>query len=926
MAERKKLFLLDAFALIYRAYYSLGKAPALVNSKGMNVTAISVFTNVLYNLLKDTDATHFGVVFDHPDGTDRAAEHDFYKANREAMPEDIQISIPYIKEIIAAFNIPMVELAGYEADDLIGTLAKMAEKENYDVYMVTPDKDFAQLVSDNIFMYKPQYRGKGYDVLGVNEIKEKWEVEHPEQVIDILGMWGDSVDNIPGIPGIGEKTAKKLVAQFGSLEGVLENSDQLKGKMKENVENFSEQAIISKQLATIILDAPIEFHEEDLEIGDPNKEELSRIFSELEFRTLGKRILGDDYNVVDAAAGSRDLFNQNGEETETAAPQKARILSTVKHDYKLVKDKKGRAELLKQLLKAKEVCFDTETTGVDANNCELVGLAFSFKKGTGYYVPVPEDQKETKSIIDEFTDFFHSDKVTKIAHNLKFDMLVLKWYDMEIKAPYYDTMIAHYLVRPEMRHGMDLLAESYLDYKPQSIEELIGKKGKNQGSMRDVEVEKVVEYAAEDADITFQLKGIFDKELKDVEVEKLFEEVENPLVEVLAEMEYHGVGLDVKFLEKYSKELGEEVVELQDSIFKQAGLQFNLNSPKQLGEVLFDQMKIPYEGKKTKTGQYSTSEDVLSKLAGEHEIINDILGFREVSKLKSTYVDSLPQLINPKTGRIHSSFRQAVVPTGRLSSDHPNLQNIPIRTERGRKIRTAFIPESKDMVLFAADYSQVELRIIADLANDKNMIKAFEDGEDIHSSTASKVFGVPLKDVDREMRRKAKAVNFGLAYGQSAFGLAQSLGISRSEAREIIDNYFEKYPGIHDYMDESVAFAKKHGYAKTILGRKRNLPDINSKNHTVRSFAERNAINTPIQGSAADIIKKAMIDIHEGFATKKFRSRMILQVHDELVFEVYKDELDAVKDFVVDKMSGAIKLKVPLVVDTGTGMNWLEAH
>lgn len=927
----KKLFLLDAFALIYRAYYGLG-GNALTNSKGMNVTAINLFTRTMFDLQKKEGCTHFGVVFDSPEQTDRAVEYEFYKANREAMPEDIAISIPYIKEIVRASNIPLIELAGYEADDLIGTLAKMAEKKGFQTYMVTPDKDYAQLVSENIFMYKPQYKGKGYDIIGIPEVQEKWMVERPEQVIDILGMWGDAVDNIPGIPGVGEKTAKKFIQAYGSLEGLLENTDDLKGKMKEKVIEFAEQARVSKHLATIILDCPIKFKEKDFLLEAPNKEKLAPIFAELEFRTLGKQLLGDSYNVVESSSsGGRDLFSQGdnakaGGQDEQAAAKSGSDINSSKHKYELVNDAAGRKKLLATLLKQKEVCFDTETTGVDPTNCELVGLAFSFKKGTGYYVPCPEDQKVTQEILNDFKPFWESQDILKIAHNLKFDMMVLKAYQTEISTPYYDSMIAHYLVKPEMRHNMDLLAETYLAYTPQSIESLIGKKGPKQGSMRDVEIEKAKEYAVEDADITFQLKKEFAPWVKKEKLETLFNEVEIPLIPVLADMEMKGVAIDTKFLADYSKILERDALDFQSKIFRKANVEFNLNSPKQMGAVLFDNLKIPYTGKKTKTGQYSTSEDVLSKLAGEHEIASDILSFREVAKLRSTYVDALPKLINPKTGRIHSSFRQAVVPTGRLSSDKPNLQNIPIRTERGRKIRNAFISGDKDFKIFSADYSQVELRIIAALGNETNMISAFKNGEDIHSATAAKVFGVDLKDVDRDMRRKAKAVNFGLAYGQSAFGLAQSLSISRTEAKEIIENYFEKYPGILSYMEDSKEFARKNGFVRTILGRKRNLPDINSNNNTVRSFAERNAVNTPIQGSAADIIKKAMIDIHGAMDKGKFKSRMILQVHDELVFEVHKSEEKSLKELVHDKMSNAVTLSVPLTVESGIGKNWLEAH
>ena len=883
------------------------------------------FTTTLYDIIRREKPTHIAVVFDAPGPTDRAAEHSFYKANRQEMPEDIRNALPHIKNIIDAFNIPRYELAGFEADDLIGTLAKNAEKDGYITYMVTPDKDYAQLVSEKIFMYKPQYRASGFDILGVEEVKEKWEVDDPLQVIDILGLWGDSVDNIPGIPGIGEKTAKKLIKLYGSVEGIIEHSDELKGKQKENVINFADQGLVSKKLATIIVDAPVTVDEEDLVMSEPDREKLAAIFAELEFRTLGKRILGDDFNVVTSAGSQGDLFaSPSPDGTKKAA--KGTTIDSTKHKYHLVNTAKGIKDLVAKLKKQKQVCFDTETTGLDANNCELVGLAFAFKKGEAYYVPCPEDQKETEKIVAQFKPILESKKIIKIAQNIKYDMLVLKWYGIAVCEPMYDTMLAHYLIKPDMKHGMDVLSETYLGYKPISIETLIGKKGKAQKSMREVDPNEITIYAAEDADITLQLEKCFTPMLKKEKVEKLFHDVEMPLVPVLTDMEYEGINLDAGFLEKFSKDLTKDLVKIRDKIFKQAGTEFNLDSPRQLGEVLFDKMEIPYEWKKTKTGQYSTNEQVLKSLEARFDIAKEMLNYRELNKLRSTYVDALPALVNPKTKRIHTSYHQAVAATGRLASQNPNLQNIPIRSEIGRRTRKAFVPRNKDHVLLAADYSQVELRIIAALSEETNMIEAFKEGQDIHASTAAKVFDVPLSKVTRDQRSRAKAVNFGLIYGQGAFGLSQGLGIKRGEAKEIIDNYFSKYPKLKDYMEESKEFARKNGYVQTILGRKRYLPDIKSANFTVRGFAERNAINAPIQGSAADVIKVAMINLHKEMKRKKMKSKMLLQVHDELVFDAHKKELNDLKGLIEDKMANAIPLNVPLLVEIGTGENWLEAH
>jgi len=920
-----KLYLLDAFALIYRAYFSMIRNP-MINSKGVNTSAIYGFINTLWGLIQKENPTHMAVVFDTAAPTSRVEEHSFYKANRQETPEDIRSSIQPIKDLIRAFNIPVIECDGYEADDIIGTLAKEAEKHGHQTFMVTPDKDYGQLVSENIFMYKPGSYGKDREILGVEEILAKWDVKRIDQVIDMLGLMGDAVDNIPGIRGVGEKTACKLLKQYDSVEGILEHAHEIKGKMGEKIVAGKEDAIMSKMLATIILDVPVEFNEKELIIEEPDAEALTAFFDEFEFRTLGKRILGDKYKFGQTPTNAQPSLFDNIPQENTGVERGIKTLEDVDHKYHFVSDDKAIKSLINNLLKSKKVCFDTETSGVDPTNTELVGLSFSIKKGEAFYVPTPADRKETERILEAFMPFFNNEKITKVGHNIKFDIIVLMQYGISVLGPIEDSMIAHSLLEPEKRHGMDFLAETFLNYAPVSIEKLIGKKGKSQKSMRDIAPEEVSDYACEDADITLQLHETFAPLLKDKEVDKLYREVECPLVSVLAEMEYRGVGLDVEFLNKYSEELGSEILTIRDGILKEAGMAFNLNSPKQLGEVLFEKMAIPYKGKKTATGQYSTNEATLSKLKKDHVIISDIMTYRELTKLRSTYVDSLPKLINPRDNRIHTSFRQAIVPTGRLSSDSPNLQNIPIRTERGRKIRTAFKAPDENHVLMAADYSQVELRVIASLSEDENMIQAFVDEQDIHSATASKIFDVALEDVDREMRSKAKAVNFGLIYGQGAFGLSQNLGIKVGEAKEIIESYFNKYPEIIAYMKSNQEFAREHGYVKTYLGRRRYLPDINSANHTVRSHAERNAINTPIQGTAADIIKIAMIDIEKSMQEKKMKSKMVLQVHDELVFEAHLTELEELKRMVNEKMSGAVALKVPLKVDIGVGSNWLEAH
>ena len=907
----------------------------------MNTSAIFGFTTTLLNVLKDEDPTHIAVVFDPPGPTERVETYSDYKANREAMPEDIRGSIDYIKNIIKAFRIPALEVAGYEADDVIGTLAKKAEKHGYKTYMMTPDKDFGQLVSPNIFMYKPARMGNGVEIWGEKEVCDRFQIERVDQVIDFLGMMGDAVDNIPGITGVGEKTAQKFLAAYGSMEGLYEHTHELKGKLKEKVEQSKEQAFMSKMLATIITDVPIDFDEEDLIREEPDADRLKDIFEELEFRRLSERIFrtapasNPEKETASSESGSvkkeaseeahvqMDLFGGN---EDAPTPHTFNTIESTDHRYALTDTPEMRAALISALGQQKEFCFDTETTGLDARNAELVGISFSWKAGQGWYVPVPSDRSAAEDIVREFKDVLENPEITKIAQNIKYDLQVLLSYGISIQGNLKDTMLIHYLLHPDMRHNMDFLAESYLHYKPVSIESLIGKKGKNQRSMRDVEISKVAEYAAEDADITFQLCEELWPELENDGIHKVYEEIEAPLVPVLAQMEREGIKLDSAFLRKYSEELKTEALQIEKRIYDLAGEHFNIHSPAQLGQILFGKLKLIDKPKKTKTGQFSTSEDILSKLAKDHDIVNEVLEYRSVTKLISTYVDALPDMADPDTGRIHTSYNQAVAATGRLSSNNPNLQNIPIRTERGRKIREAFIAGDPDHVLFAADYSQIELRLIAALSGDQGMIEAFRSGQDIHAATAAKVYGISLEEVDREMRSKAKMVNFGIIYGISAFGLADRLNISRGEAKEIIDSYFEKYPRIKEYMDESIAFARDHGYVKTLFGRKRHLKDINSRNATVRGFAERNAINAPIQGSAADIIKLAMIDIHHKLRNSTLQSKMLLQVHDELVFEAPRNELEELKAMVTTSMEGAAQLDVPLVVDTGTGYNWLEAH
>lgn len=924
MPETKKLFLLDAMALIYRAYFAFQKNPR-INSKGLNTSAMLGFTNTLYEILQNEKPTHIGVAFDTMAPTHRQTEFVDYKANREKMPEDLSISIPYIKKIIEAFNIPILFVDGYEADDVIGTLAKQAEKNDFFTYMMTPDKDFGQLVSENIKMYKPARAGEKPVIMGVKEVCEKYGLERPEQFIDILALWGDASDNIPGIPGIGEKRAMELIGEFGSLENVIQNSDKLKGKMKENVENFAQQGLESKMLATIILDVPIDFNEEDLVLNEPDYNALKEIFAELEFRNLAKRILSEDSNATETKKEFTDFSNEANQEFTVASEK--RDINTTTHNYQLIDTTEKIEKLISDLTSQKSFCFDTETTGLDANYAELVGMSFAWKSSEAFYIPVPENYNEAVNLLKKFKAIFQNPETEKIGQNIKYDISILKYYEVGVCGKLFDTMIAHYLLEPDMRHNMDLLAETYLNYIPVPISSLIGKKGVNQLSMRNVMPDLVCEYACEDADITLQLKGVFEPMLKENKLEKLFNEIEIPLVPVLTAMETEGIKLDIKALNDYSVQLETEVNKLTKAIHEDAGNDdFNIASPKQLGEVLFEQLKVTDKPKLTKTKQYSTGEEILIKLVNKHPIIQKILDYRSLAKLKSTYVDALPELINMRTGRIHTSYNQAVASTGRLSSNNPNLQNIPIRTEKGREIRKAFIPRNKNFTLLAADYSQIELRIIASLSKDEGMLNAFNNGLDIHTATASKVYNVELDEVDKDMRRHAKTVNFGIIYGISAFGLSERLNIPRKDAKQIIDNYFEKYPGVKNYMNTSIELARENGFVETIMGRRRYLRDINSGNSFVRQFAERNAINAPIQGSAADMIKIAMIKIHNELIEKQLKTKMLLQVHDELVFDAYIDELEIIKPIIVDCMKNAVKLDVPIEVDINTGNNWLEAH
>jgi len=956
----KKLFLLDAMALIFRAYYALIRNPR-ITSNGRNTNAQFGFVNTLVDLITNQKPSHMAVCFDTQAPTERHTDFADYKANRQEAPEDLISAIPDIKKIIRGFNIPIMELDGYEADDVIGSLSKQAADAGYEVFMVTPDKDYGQLVSEKVKIYKPPYQGGTIEILGPKEVCEKWNIKDVSQVIDILGLMGDSVDNIPGIPGIGEKTASKLLAEYGTLENVLDNADKIKGALGEKVKAGKELALMSKKLATIIMNVPLQFHEEDFRLKEWDREALKEIFVELEFKTVGKRILGDDFNAFNTAPQGvqTDLFGQPVEaqgakykKQETSdkvqeiknkeqekqesneAVETTNILSAEKninntpHKYFLIQDEAATKELIEKLTAQKEICFDTETTGIDANNVELVGLSFSYQHGEAYYTPCPPDQIETQKILALFTQLFNQSTITWVGQNTKYDLLVLKWYGIELKGNLFDTMLAHYVIEPEGKRSMDTLSVQYLGYEPVHIDELIGKKGKSQGNMRDVEFEKIKEYAAEDADITLQLKKVFEPLLKTKEVEKVFAEVENPLVKVLTDMEFEGVKVDISFLNEYSKQLETDAKKAEESVYQQAGVRFNLSSPKQLGEVLFEKLQLDPKAKKTKTGQYATGEDVLLKLAHQNKIVDDILAYRELTKLKSTYVDALPLMINRKTGRVHTSYAQAVAVTGRLSSNNPNLQNIPVRTERGREIRKAFIPRDEKHILLSADYSQIELRIVAAISGDPAMCDAFKSGKDIHTATAAKVYNIDEQSVTKEMRYKAKSVNFGIIYGQGSFGLADNLGISRTEAKEIIDNYKKQFANIQKYMDDTINFAREHGYVQTLMGRKRWLKDINSANFTVRGFAERNAINSPIQGTAADMIKLAMIKIHQKFGEENFKSKMILQVHDELVFDAVREEADIIKPIILECMRSALPLpnEVPVEAEIGAGENWLEAH
>ena len=946
MSLQKRLFLVDAYALIFRGYYAFIKNPR-INSKGLDTSAIMGFMNSLLDVIKREKPDHLAVCFDKGGSVERVELYQAYKANRDATPEAIKIAVPYIEEILRAMHIPIMVKEGFEADDVIGTLSKQAEKEGYKTYMVTPDKDFAQLVSENIFMYKPRFGG-GYDIWGVEEVKQNFEVENPLQVIDFLGMMGDTSDNIPGLPGVGEKTAKKFIADFGSMENLLANTHQLKGKMKEKIEEAKELGMLSKKLATIMLDVPVQFNADDFTLDQPDLEKVTEIFNELEFRNLltnftntfaqnspknipediaEKTIISKKKSPVNTS-NQFDLFASpgSGNVSEIDMASGFKTIENTSHFYQHINSPFSRKILIDKLMQQKSVCFDTETTGLRALEVELIGMSFSYEIRKGYYVSFPENQEETKTILEEFRPFFESEEIEKIGHNLKYDLKVLSNYDMQVKGTLFDTMIAHYLINPDMRHNMDVLAETYLNYQPVSITELIGKKGKNQLSMRDISIKEQTEYAVEDADVTLQLKNHFTKELETGNVTKLFNDVELPLVSVLTSMEIEGININTDFLKELSIALTDDINRLEKAIYSQAGEEFNIGSPKQLGVVLFENLKLIDKPKKTKTGQYATGEDVLSYLAKDHQIIRDILEYRQYNKLKSTYVDALPNEINPKTRRIHTEYAQAVAATGRLSSNNPNLQNIPIRTERGREVRKAFIPRSKDYVLLAADYSQIELRIIAALSEEETMMNAFKNGEDIHASTAAKVFNIPINEVTREQRSNAKTVNFGIIYGVSAFGLSNQTNLSRSEAKELIDTYYETYPKLKAYMSSQVDFARENGYVETVLNRRRYLKDINSRNAMVRGAAERNAVNAPIQGSAADIIKLAMINIHKKFEVANFKSKMILQVHDELVFDAHKDELEIIKPIIKHEMEHAFSLKVPLDVEIGLGNNWLEAH
>jgi DNA polymerase-1 len=948
MSAQKRLFLLDAYALIFRGYYAFIKNPR-INSKGMDTSAIMGFMNSLMDVIKREKPDHLAVAFDKGGSDYRFEMYQEYKAHRDETPEAIKIAVPYIQELLRAMHIPIVEKAGFEADDLIGTLAKQAEKEGFQVFMVTPDKDFAQLVSENIFMYKPARMGNDIEIWGIPEVLEKFEIERPDQVIDFLGMMGDAADNIPGLPGVGEKTAKKFLAEYGTLENLLANTHQLKGAIKDKIEANKELGLLSKKLATILLDCPVTFDADDYELSKPDVEKTDALFQELEFRQMKAQFdkLYDSPPTPDGGAEEEtvkkivskktndeqfDLFGfyEDGESTPSLSGKVGMGLATLEnttHFYQIIQGDLPVKLLLQNLLNQTSVCFDTETTGIDALNAELVGMSFSFEKGKGFYVPFPENQEEAQTLIEKFRPFFENESIEKIGQNIKYDLKILSNYNMQVKGKLFDTMIAHYLINPDMRHNMDVLSETYLKYSPKSIETLIGKKGKNQLSMRDVPLEDIKEYATEDADITFQLKEHFQPILEKVGTKKLFDEIEIPLVPVLADMEKEGIRLDVEFLKSMSVEMQKEIDAFEQQIYETAGEKFNLASPKQLGDILFDKLKIGgTKQKKTKTGQYATGEEVLSYLANEHQIVRDILEWRQMVKLQSTYIDALPNQVDKKTGRVHTDYMQTVAATGRLSSTNPNLQNIPIRTEKGRLIRKAFIARDENYTLLSADYSQIELRIIAALCGEENMIKAFQNHEDIHKSTAAKVFNVPLDEVTKEQRSHAKTVNFGIIYGVSAFGLSNQTNLSRKESAELIEAYYQTYPKLKSFMTSQVDFARENGYVETISGRRRYLKDINSANAIVRGGAERNAVNAPIQGSAADIIKIAMINIHKKLTAEHWKSKMLLQVHDELVFDVHNSELEKIQPMIKHEMENAFKMAVPLEVEIGLGKNWLEAH
>lgn len=936
MGQKKRLFLLDAYALIFRGYYALIKNPR-INSKGRDTSAIMGFMNSLFDVIKRENPDHLAVCFDKAGSDVRTEIYSEYKANRDETPQVIEESVPTIKTILEAMHIPTLEIPGVEADDIIGTLAKQAEKENYEVYMVTPDKDFGQLVSDNIFMYRPARMGNAIEIWGIPEVQKRFGVERPEQVIDYLGMMGDSVDNIPGLPGVGDKTAKKFLKQFGSIENLLNSTDQLKGKMKENLESHKEQGLMSKKLAAIDTESEVEFHAGNFEMSEPDQKKVEAIFQELEFRRLAEQFRKLFFEEKSETSTEKEngkasqsqqfsLFDTTDQDEKKSDDQGYKTIHSQPHFYQYIDSEMAINQLIKRLNNQTKVCFDTETTGLNTFEAELVGIAFSWEKGKGYYVPFPKDQDETRQKLANFRDFFANGEIEKIGQNLKYDYKILARYGIELKGKFFDTMLAHYLINPDMRHNMDVLAETYLNYSPKPIEDLIGKKGKKQKSMRSLSIEEQTEYAVEDADITYQLREFFINDLKKANNEKLFDELEIPLLSVLAKMELNGIDIDEKALEDLSKKLSEDIDQLEKQIHEAAGEKFNIGSPKQLGDILFGKLELAKKPKKTKSGQYSTAEDVLAEYAQKHQIVADVLQWRQLSKLQNTYVDALPKQVQKSTGKIHTEFMQTVAATGRLSSNNPNLQNIPIRTERGREIRKAFIPSDNNHVLMAADYSQIELRVIASLSEETNMIQAFRDGKDIHATTASQVFDVPLDEVTREQRSNAKTINFGIIYGVSAYGLSQQTSLTRQESKALIDTYYAAYPKLSQFIEDQVAFARENGYVKTVLDRRRYLKDINARNHVVRSAAERNAVNAPVQGSAADIIKIAMIAVQKKLEKNDFKSKLLLQIHDELIFDVPKDEVDDLKEMVQQKMSEAYELKVPLDVDIGTGANWLEAH